>query len=181
MAAGSELLRGLGLLLTATPSHNAFLTVFNFLSWARCSLIFAKGQNTDFKALNTIKLHRISRKSKEILRPNQGNFYLIYGNTGMILPDYFTFCDRKAKSTLSSKFPSCIRYVNRKFSGKQRISLFTNDKNICGKPFGSSFKVMTWWEMVCGNMWRNLLICNNDTKSDTKLIFAIEKSQRKKS
>ena len=26
-------------------------------------------------------------------------------------------------STLSSKFPSCIRYASRKFSGKQRISL----------------------------------------------------------
>ena len=65
VAAGSELLRGLGLLLTATPSHNAFLTVFNLLFWERCSLIAPKGQkHTDFKALNTTKLPSI----------NQGNF-----------------------------------------------------------------------------------------------------------
>ena len=39
---------------------------------------------------------------------------------------YPTFCARGAKSTLSSKLPSCIRYASGKFSGKQRISLFTN-------------------------------------------------------
>ena len=44
----------------------------------------------------------------------------------MTSPDYLTFCDRRSMSTLSSKFPSCIRYASGKFSGKQRISLFTN-------------------------------------------------------
>ena len=53
------------------------------------------------------------------LRPEEGN-------RGKTPPDYLTFCDRRAKSTLSYKFPSCIRYASRKFSGKQRISLFTN-------------------------------------------------------
>ena len=42
------------------------------------------------------------------------------------VPDYLTFSDRRAKSTLSSKFPLCIRYASGKFSGKQRISLFAN-------------------------------------------------------
>ena len=69
-----------------------------FLFWACCSLIASKGQNTlvsrpsirqnYLRLIKEIlkKLHRISRKSNEILRPNQGNFYLIYGNTGYSWP-----------------------------------------------------------------------------------------------
>ena len=44
----------------------------------------------------------------------------------MTPPDHLTFCDRRAKSTLSSKFPSYIRYASGNFSGKQRISFLTN-------------------------------------------------------
>ena len=40
--------------------------------------------------------------------------------------DNLTFRDQRAKSTLSSEFPSCIRKASGKFSGKQRICLFTN-------------------------------------------------------
>ena len=69
-------------------------------------------------------LHKFSRFWL-IKRESQGE----EGSRGMTSPEYLTFCDRRAMSTLSSKFTSCIRYASGKFSGKQTISLLKQENH----------------------------------------------------